>query len=62
MLGAEVSFVDVDVATGNIDIQMLEAKLARAQRENTLPHVLVVVHFSGRACDMAAVHASKYFL
>ena len=57
MLGAEVSFVDIEPATGNIDTAALAEKLATAKRDNVLPHVLIVVHYTGRACDMAAIHA-----
>ncbi|NNE21963.1 MAG: UDP-4-amino-4,6-dideoxy-N-acetyl-beta-L-altrosamine transaminase [Rhizobiales bacterium] len=56
MLGAEVSFVDVEAATGNISVSALQEKLAKAQRDNVLPHVLVVVHFAGRVCDMSAIN------
>ncbi len=51
--GAAVDFVDVDPATGNIDPAALEAKLATAG--GNLPKALVVVHFSGRACDMESI-------
>lgn len=57
LLGASVSFVDIDIATGNLDIPALEAKLAEARNDGALPDLLVVVHFAGRPCDMAAIHA-----
>jgi len=57
MLGAEVSFVDIEPATGNIDTAALTEKLTTARRDGSLPTVLVVVHYTGRACDMATIHA-----
>ena len=57
MLGADVDFVDIDASTINISTAALEEKLASAKTANKLPDVLMVVHFSGRSCDMAAIHA-----
>ncbi len=57
MLGAEVDFVDVDTATGNIDLAALAERLNDARQTDTLPDVLLVVHFTGRPCDMAAIEA-----
>ncbi len=57
MLGAGVSFIDIDKATGNIDTAALAEKLDAARRDNILPDVLVVVHFAGRACDMETIHS-----
>ena len=45
--GAEVDFVDIDPATGLMSVEALEKKLADAEREGTLPNVVVPVHFSG---------------
>ena len=46
--GANVDFVDIDPATWNISLPYLEEKLFRARRENSLPKVVVPVHFSGQ--------------
>jgi len=53
--GAEVDFVDIDTATGLMSVDALEAKLHQAEREGTLPKVLVPVHLTGSSCDMAAI-------
>ncbi|MCP5370563.1 MAG: UDP-4-amino-4,6-dideoxy-N-acetyl-beta-L-altrosamine transaminase [Hyphomicrobiales bacterium] len=50
--GAAVDFVDIDLATGNLSVDALRAKLDAGPP----PDVLVPVHFAGRPCDMAAVH------
>ena len=55
MVGASVDFVDVDLATGNISVSSLQAKLERAARVGTLPDALIAVHYSGRACDMDSI-------
>ena len=54
--GARVDFVDIDAETGNLSMDALEQKLARAEREGKLPRVLMPVHFAGQSCDMAAIH------
>lgn len=53
--GAKVDFVDIDAKTYNLDIALLRQKLMRAQQDNTLPKVVVPVHFAGQSCDMAAI-------
>lgn len=55
--GAQVDFVDVDPRTYNLDVDKLEAKLAQAARDGTLPKVLVPVHFSGQPCEMDRISA-----
>lgn len=54
---ATIDFVDIDPADGNLSASLLEAKLAKAQSEGTLPDVLVPVHYAGHSCDMAAIGA-----
>jgi UDP-4-amino-4,6-dideoxy-N-acetyl-beta-L-altrosamine transaminase len=56
-LGAEVDFVDIELETGCLSVAALAAKLAAAKRDETLPKVLVPVHFAGRPCDMAEIAA-----
>ena len=51
--GAEIDFVDIDSECFNLDVDALEAKLAKAALEYRLPKVVVPVHFSGQPCDMA---------
>ncbi len=53
--GAKVDFVDVDPATGNMDVDLLEEKLHVSAARNELPKVIIPVHFSGRICDMSRI-------
>ena len=53
--GADVDFVDIDPLTWNLDAFALEAKLEQAERDGTLPKVLVAVAFSGQSCDMRKI-------
>ena len=53
--GADVDFVDIEPSTGLMSMTALETKLAQAEREGTLPKVLVPVHLTGSSCDMATI-------
>jgi len=53
--GAEVDFVDIEPATGNMSVAALAAKLEIAQGRGKLPKVVVPVHFAGLPCDMPAI-------
>jgi UDP-4-amino-4,6-dideoxy-N-acetyl-beta-L-altrosamine transaminase len=53
--GADVDFVDIDPATGLMSMPMLQEKLEQAERDGTLPKVVVPVHLTGSSCDMAAI-------
>lgn len=55
--GAQVDFVDIDPHTYNLCPLALAQKLERAERDGTLPKVLVAVHLCGQPCDMQAIHA-----
>ena len=55
--GAEVDFVDIDPRTYNLCPQALARKLEQAEREGSLPKVVVAVHLCGQPCDMQAIHA-----
>lgn len=55
--GAEVDFVDIDPRTYNLCPQALARKLEQAERDGTLPKVVVPVHLCGQPCDMQAIHA-----
>lgn len=55
--GASVGFVDIDPCTGNLSVAALEKKLVAAEREHSLPKVVVPVHLGGEPCDMQAIHA-----
>jgi UDP-4-amino-4,6-dideoxy-N-acetyl-beta-L-altrosamine transaminase len=53
--GANVDFVDIDSQTYNMSVSELEKKLIKARQCNTLPKVVVPVHFAGQSCDMEAL-------
>ncbi|WP_068830650.1 UDP-4-amino-4,6-dideoxy-N-acetyl-beta-L-altrosamine transaminase [Pseudomonas sp. BMS12] len=55
--GAQVDFVDIDPRTYNLCPSALERKLQVAEREGTLPKVLIAVHLCGQPCDMQAIAA-----
>ena len=53
--GADIDFVDIEPSTGLMSVAALAAKLEKAEREGTLPKVLVPVHLTGSCCDMKAI-------
>ena len=55
--GARVDFVDIDLATRNMSVPALEARLREADEHGRLPKLVVPVHFGGLSCDMAAIGA-----
>jgi UDP-4-amino-4,6-dideoxy-N-acetyl-beta-L-altrosamine transaminase len=55
--GAEVDFVDIDPATGLISVAALAAKLEQAERDGTLPKVVVPVHLCGTSCAIQPIAA-----
>jgi len=46
--GAEIDFVDIDSRTWNICINKLKEKLIEADKNNSLPKILIPVHFAGQ--------------
>lgn len=56
-LGATVDFVDIDPASRNMSVDALTAKLEAADRDGTLPSVVIPVDFSGMPCDLAEMRA-----
>ena len=54
--GAQVDFVDIDQETYNISVEKLSDKLEKADKDGTLPKVLVAVHFAGHPCEMETIH------
>ncbi|MCE3232168.1 MAG: synthase [Rickettsiaceae bacterium] len=54
-VGASIDFVDCNPSTANIDIDKLTEKLEQSEKNGQLPKALIVVHFSGRTCDMEAI-------
>ena len=55
--GANVDFVDIDPYTYNLCPDALEEKLIQAEKNETLPKVVIPVHLAGQSCDMASIHA-----
>jgi dTDP-4-amino-4,6-dideoxygalactose transaminase len=53
--GGRAEFVDVDSRTGNLDVDLLEERLARGGP----PPVVAAVHFAGLPCDMERLIALK---
>ena len=54
---ATVDFVDIDPATYNMSVEVLEQKLYEAEINGTLPKVVIPVHLAGQSCDMKAIHS-----
>ena len=54
--GADVDFVDIDAATYNMSIRVLEEKLIRAEKVGRLPKVIIPVHLAGQSCEMDKIH------
>ena len=61
-VGATVDFVDIDPVTRNMSIDALAAKLEAAERDGTLPDLLIPVDFAGLSCDLAEMRdlADRY--
>lgn len=57
--GADVDFVDIDPTTYTMCPDALEARLIAAERDGTLPKVVIPVHFAGQSCDMARIGALR---
>ena len=54
--GADVDFVDIDPDTWNMSVSALEEKLIAAEKNGSLPKIVLPVHFAGQSCDMEAIH------
>lgn len=50
--GAKVDFIDIDPVTLNMDTALLRERLKEAESTNTLPKIIVPVHFGGLSCEM----------
>ncbi len=55
--GGTVNFVDIDPITRNMSVAALAAKLDIAERDGTLPTVVIPVHFAGLPSDLAPMRA-----
>jgi dTDP-4-amino-4,6-dideoxygalactose transaminase len=49
--------VDIDPTTALMSVAALESKLKQAERDGTLPKVVLPVHLTGSSCAMAAIGA-----
>ena len=59
---AKVDFVDIDIDTFNISIDLLTKKLEIAKLNNTLPKVITPVHLGGSSPEMKKIYqlSKKY--
>lgn len=55
--GAKIDFVDIDAHTYTMSVDYLAEKLAKAEKLNKLPKVVIPVHLAGQSCDMEKIHA-----
>lgn len=53
--GASIGFVDIDPDTYNMSVEALERQLRHAKAVNSLPKVVIPVHFGGQSCDMKSI-------
>jgi len=53
--GAKVDFIDINLKTYNVDIDYLKEKLFQAEKNGTLPKVIIPVHLAGQSCDMESI-------
>ncbi len=60
--GANVDFVDIDPQTYNMSVESLKLKLEKAEKNGTLPKVVIPVHLAGQSCEMKQIHSlgNKY--
>lgn len=54
---ASIDFIDINPLTGNISLEDLQNKLAKAAHEKSLPKVIILVHLAGQSCDMQEIRA-----
>ncbi len=53
--GANVDFIDIDLSTFNICQKKIKEKFEHANKINSLPKVLIPVHFAGQSCDIKKI-------
>jgi UDP-4-amino-4,6-dideoxy-N-acetyl-beta-L-altrosamine transaminase len=60
--GASPDFVDISPITYNMDENLLEKKLLKAEKNDKIPQIVIPVHFSGKSCDMEKIYylSKKY--
>jgi UDP-4-amino-4,6-dideoxy-N-acetyl-beta-L-altrosamine transaminase len=52
---AKVDFIDIDPHTYNLSTKELEKKLIQAKQNNSLPKIVIPVHFAGQSCNMKKI-------
>ena len=59
---AKPGFVDINSLTYNMDVDSLEAKLSGAAKTDSLPEIVIPVHFAGQSCEMERIYnlSKKY--
>jgi UDP-4-amino-4,6-dideoxy-N-acetyl-beta-L-altrosamine transaminase len=55
LCGAKIDFIDINLRTYNLDVDLLEKKLVKAKKSKKLPKVIVPVHFAGLPCEMKKI-------
>ena len=60
--GANVDFIDINLDNGLICLEALKEKLKLAEKNNTLPKLIILVHFAGSACNLSEIYelSKKY--
>lgn len=60
--GAKPDFVDIKPLTYNMDVDKLEAKLIEASKTDSIPKIVIPVHFAGQSCEMGRIYdlSKKY--
>ena len=53
--GAEVDFIDIDPLTWNLSVARLKEKLVQARINDSLPKVVVPVHFGGQPTEQESI-------
>ena len=53
---AKLDFVDIAPHTYNISVDAMKAKLYEAEKNDSLPKVIVPVHIAGQSCDMEQIY------
>ena len=54
--GAKVDFIDINPITYNLDINHLEEKLVKSNKNGTLPKIIIAVHLCGQSSDMEKIY------
>ena len=55
LCGATIDFLDINLETYNVDINILKKKLILAKFKKKLPKVIVIVHFAGQPVEIEEI-------